>query len=104
MISLVAETALCPLDPKLITVVLLQLVLAHDMRLANQARQVREALRRVAGAAANESFGGPLVATYVARLAFRRPRATLNRLIDGILVFLVGVILLRAAAPFDPLT
>ena len=104
MISLVAETALCPLDPKLIAVVLPQLVLPDDLRLANQARQVRKSLRRMTRTAADEPLGRSLVAADVARPAFRCLRASLNRLRARLGVLLVCVILLGAAAPLDPLT
>ena len=105
MVLLLAQAALKPLRPSrnksVVTPIVLLGLLDQNCRLLRQARHVREARRTATRTPAHEAlFRFPVdrLRTDVAFLPLRVVRALLDRNRDGLLTFLVGVVLFRVAA------
>jgi len=96
-----------PLIQRLVTQIVVLALRDQDLRLLRQTRHVHETRRPAARTPAHETLLClPMegLRADVARLAFRVFRAFLDRDRDGLLVFFVGVVLLRVAAAVYLLT
>ena len=104
VIVLLAQAARVPPSPplsQLVDQIVLHRFRKQNLCLLRQTRDVRKTRRPAARTPAHESllrFPVDRFRADVARLTFRVVRALLDRLRDGLLIFIVGVVLFRVAA------